>query len=156
MEKTATHRVPIRLSYSNGQVTVTPEDQDIFFISAERAAEACVEAVRLEERVARFKRAFLLPLHEWCVGHADRVSACYVPQPTGHVQVFVITASPRFDFELAEELAALELRLAKAGWRVGVLQLPHAEEASLAAFFNLEGALEVYAKRGSASQESRE
>ena len=40
MEKALTRREPIRLSYRDGQVMVTPEDQDIFFISAERATEA--------------------------------------------------------------------------------------------------------------------
>ncbi len=151
MEKALARREPIRLSYGAGQVMVTPEDQDVFFISAEKATEACREAVRVEERVARFKRGFLLPLHDWCVVNAERLSACYVPRPAGHVQVFVVTSSPRFDFELAEEVAALEMRLAKAGWRVGVSQLPRADE--LSTFFNLEGALEVYAQRGPAPQE---
>jgi hypothetical protein len=135
---------------------VTPEDQDIFFISAERATEACRDAVRHDERVARFGRGFLLPLHEWCVAHAASVSACYIPLPAGHVQVFVVTTSPRFDFGLAEEVAALEMQLAKAGWRVGVSQLPAADKESLSTFFNSEGALEVYAQRGPTPQEGGE
>ncbi len=36
---------PVRLSYQDGQIMVTPEDQDIFFISAEKATEACRDAV---------------------------------------------------------------------------------------------------------------
>ena len=68
----------------------------------------------------------------------------------------MVTISPRFDFNPAQEMAALELRLAKAGWRVGVLQLPHADEESLSTFFNPEGALEVYAKRGPTPQEGGE
>ena len=74
-------------------------------------------------------------------------------RPAGHVQVFVLTTALRFDFDLAEAVAALEMRLAKAGWRVGVSQLPSADEESLSTFFNLEGALEVYAQRGPAPQE---
>jgi hypothetical protein len=147
MAKAPARRAPVRLSYRDGQVMVTPEDQDTFF-SAERAAEACREVVRLDERVARFKRRFLLPLHKWCEAHANRVSACYIPLPGRHVQVFVVTASTHFDFELAEEVAALERQLAKSGWSVGIAQLPQADEKSLSTFFNLEGALEVYAQRG--------
>jgi hypothetical protein len=86
-----------------------------------------------------------VPLHTWCVQHADRVASCYVPLPAGHVQVFVVTNRPRFNFGLAEEVAALELQLAKGGWRVGVSQLPNVNEDGLSTFFKPEGALEIYA-----------
>ena len=145
-------REPVRLSYRDGQVMVTPEDQDIFFISAEKATEACLAAVKNDERISVFKAKFLLPLHAWCAGHADRVAACYLPLPAGHIQAFIVTTSPRFDFDLAEQIAALERELAHAGWRVGVSQLPAAEDRALATFFNSEGALEVYAQRGSTSE----
>lgn len=126
---------------------VPPEDQDIFFISAEKATSACREAVKTEERVAAFKARFLLPLHDWCMQHADRVAACYLPLPAGHLQAFIITTSPRFNFALAEEIAALELQFAKGGWKIGVSQLPKAEDISLTTFFNPEWPLEVYAQR---------
>ncbi len=152
MTKILSRKEPVRLSYQDGQVMVTPEDQDVFFISAEKATEACRDAVRMDERITVFKEKFLLPLHAWCVQRADRVAACYLPRPAGHLQAFIVTTSPRFDFKVAEEIAALERELAKAGWRVGVSQLPKAEDRSLATFFTLEGALEVYAQRGSTSE----
>ncbi len=152
MTKVLSRKEPVRLTYQDGQVMVTPEDQDIFFISAEKATEACWEAVKMDGRIAAFKEKFLLPLHAWCAQRSERVAACYLPRPSGHIQVFIVTSSPRFDFRLAEEMAALERALARAGWRVGVSQLPHAEDRSLATFFNLEGALEVYAQRGSTSE----
>ena len=150
MAKTLARKEPVRLSYRDGQVMVTPEDQDIFFISAEKAMDACREAVKTDERIAAFKARFLLPLHQWCDAHADRVAACYLPLPAGHLQVYIVTTWKRFDFGLAEEIAGLERDLAQAGWRVGVSQLPAAENRSLATFFNPEGALEVYAQRRSA------
>lgn len=155
MPKVLTGRA-IRLNYRDGQVVVTPEDDDIFVISAEKATEACREAVRREDRIACFKRNLLLPLHQWCLEHADKVSACYIPLPAGHVQVFVVTTSPRFDFDLASDVADIERRLANEGWRVGVIQLPHTDELSLATFFNREGALEVHARPGSAPKEGGE
>jgi len=155
MAKALARREPVRLSYRDGQIMVTPEDQDIFFISAEKATEACRDAVKTDERIAVFKTRFLLPLHDWCIKHSDRVAACYLPRPAGHIQAFVVTVSHRFDFGLAEEVADLERELARAGWRVGVSQLPAAEDRSLATFFNPEGALEVYAQRGSTSDQGR-
>jgi hypothetical protein len=128
-------------------VIVTPEDQDRFFISAEKATEACREAVRREQRFARFNLEFLVPLHEWCLQSADRVAACYIPVPAGHIQVFIVTKSPRFDFDLAVKVAELERQLAAGGWLVGVSQLPAASAESLGTFFNPNGALEVYAQR---------
>jgi hypothetical protein len=64
----------------------------------------------------------------------------------------MVTRSRQFDFDFAEDVAGLELRLAKAGWRVGTFQLPDADDDSLATFFNPDGALEVYAESGASPQ----
>ena len=152
-EAKAARRTPAKLSFADGEVMVTPQDRDIFFISATRATEACRGAVLADQKFERFENEFLFPLNEWCEKHADKVKACYVPLPTGQLQVFVVTNSPRYDFELGEELASLELRLSQAGWRIGISQLPEADGDSLATFCNPEGALEVYAQRGPAPEE---
>jgi hypothetical protein len=136
-----------RLSFADGEVVVTPKDRSIFLISAEKATEACRDALRREEGIARFESEFLVPLHDWCVQHAGHVRACYIPVPGAQIQVFIVTNAAQFDLDLAADIASLELSLAR-GWRVGVLQLPAADEETT--FFNLEGALEVYAQRRSA------
>jgi hypothetical protein len=154
MAKTrAPRRQFARLSFEDGEVVVTPKDRSIFVLSAEKATEACRNAVRVEERLERFESTFLFPLHEWCAAHEGKLRACYIPLPRGHIQVFMVTTSPEFDFDLGTELAALELKLAQTGWLVGILQLPDADDESLATFFNPEGALEIYAQRGSAPHE---
>jgi hypothetical protein len=142
-----------RLSFEDGSVLVTPKDRDTFLISAEKATEACRNAVRHEERVARFESEFLVPLYRWCTSHSQAVRACYIPMPGSHIQVFIVTTSSEFNFGLAEEVAELERSLAQGGWKVGVSQLPNADNDNLATFCNEEGALEVYAKPGSASKE---
>jgi hypothetical protein len=148
MSKAVTHRCSAaRLDFVDGEVIVAPKDRDTFLISAERATEACCEPMHLQERIRRFESRFLIPLHEWCAKRADKIEACYLPLPDRHMKVFVVTKSPRFDFELMEEIAALDLALFDDGWRVGVWQLPATEEDSTGTFFNPEGALEVYAQR---------
>lgn len=134
------------LSFEDGEVVVTPRDRDIFLISAERATEACRAAIRNDERVQRFQAEFLVPLHDWSLGHADKVRACYLTVPGRQVQVFVVGESTQFDFDLAEDIARLEMSLARQGWQVGVSQLPKGDDEYLAGFFHLEKALEVYAK----------
>lgn len=134
-----------RLSFSDGQVVVSPRDMDVFVISAAKAIEACQGEVKKDEHVERFSGQFLAPLHDWCLSNSDRVRACYLAVPSDHIPVFVVTNSRRFDFEFAEKVAAIELQLAQAGWQVNVLQLPDADDDSLATFLDLEKALQVYA-----------
>lgn len=152
-EAKAARRQPAKLSFADGEVMVTPQDRDIFFISAQRAIEACREAVHVEESIKRFESAFLVPVHDWCEAHANKVLACYLPVPAGSLRLFVLTTSPKYDFQLGEALAALELKLSRAGWMVSVSQIPAAEDESLGTFFSPEGALEVYAQRGPAPAE---
>src|SRR5438309_5705742 len=44
-QRSATRRQIARLNFEDGQVVVTPKDRDIFLISAEKATEACRNAV---------------------------------------------------------------------------------------------------------------
>lgn len=150
----ATGRRPAKISFSDGEVVVQAKDRPRFVMSAEKATEACAEAVRAEERFVRFEQSLLKPLHQWCMERVGHVSACYVPLPSGTIQVFIVTTSKKFDFGLAKEVAELELQLARAGWRVSVIQLPSADEASLATFFHADGALEIYADGEPAQSQS--
>jgi hypothetical protein len=109
---------------------------------------AKIDAFRRQYARLSFEDDFLIPLQDWCILHLDRVSACYIPMPGGHIQVFIVTNSRQFDLDLGVEMAELELNLARRGWRVGVSQLPDTEDESLATFFNADEALEVYAQRG--------
>jgi hypothetical protein len=136
---------PARLRFDGGEVVVIPKDYDLFFLCAEKATELYRKAIKRDERISRFESDLLVPLHEWCVARKDEIKSCHLPIPGIHIQVFIVTKSRKFDFDLAEETAALELGLARAGWRIGVMQLPDTEPESLAAFFDANGALQVYA-----------
>jgi hypothetical protein len=145
MTKTAIPHRAIQLRYSDGIVMVTPEDEDRFFMTAQRAVEACQEAHRLDAAVRSFKEQFVRPLHDWCGAHRRGVQSCYVPMPTGgHLKVFVVGSSARFDFSLATEVANLELTLSDAGWSVNVLQIPAASEDDLHTFFDPNESIQVY------------
>ena len=74
-----------------------------------------------------------------CAKRSDKIEACFVPLPERSVKVFVVTKSPRFDFDFMEEITALELALHDDGWRIDIWQLPATEEDSTGAFFNKEG-----------------
>jgi hypothetical protein len=137
----------IRLDCSAaGTVLVTTDDEDRFFLTAQHAVKACQDYHRRTEASKNFKAFFIVPLYEWCNAHARQVSACYIPFPETHIQVFVIGTSKEYDFELGKEVSALELRLAKEGWRINILQLPLSGQEDLQAYFDIDGALQVYAQ----------
>lgn len=136
---------PARLSFDGDEVVVMPKDYDLFFLCAEKATELYRKPIGRDERISRFASDLLVPLREWCLVRKDLIESCHLPIPGIHIQVFIVTKSRKFDFDLADEMAALELGLARAGWRIGVMQLPAAPPESLAAFFDADGALQVYA-----------
>lgn len=143
----------ILLNYSDsGMIVVTPEDEDRFVLTAQNAVKACHDRYREEEAIKSFKNKFLVPLSEWCRANAERIRACYVPVPVGHIQVFVIGKGKEFDFELGKDISQLELRLFDAGWRVNVLQIPHSDQEELQTYFNIAGAIQVHAQLAAASR----
>jgi hypothetical protein len=145
MARTLTRREPVRLSYQDGKVMVTPEDQDIFFISAEKATEACQDLIRAEERVKRFTDEVILPLQRWSEKHQNQISACYMVFPESAVlPVYMVGARDQYDFALTEELSQLAGDFEKHGWSVQAAQIPRCSPEDLLAYFNPENALIIY------------
>ncbi len=143
--ETTTRRNPVRLTFRDGEVMVTPRDQDIFFISAVKATEACTNVIRAEQRVSRFTDELLRPLAEWCERHKDKVSACYVLLPESAVlPVYVVGAKEVYDFALTEELSRLAVWFNERGWSVHLSQLPLGDADQLAGYFHPDKALQVY------------
>jgi hypothetical protein len=137
----------IRLSHADGHVSVEPEDEDRFVITAQSAVKTCQASHPREEAIKTFKQEFVNPLFDWCKTHIGRIQACYIPVPGTQIQVFVVGISPKYDFDLGKELAALELQLFDAGWQtVSILQIPKSSVEELQTFFNTRGAIEVYAQ----------
>jgi hypothetical protein len=155
MTPTAKKLDVIHLKYAAGKVTVETRDEDRFVMSARKAVEACLQHRQNEEIIKTFKQNFLRPLREWCESHRSKIQACYVPPPEGHLEVYLVGSTSRYDFDLGRELAKLELQLFDAGWRVNVMQVPACEEDSLRTYFNPDGAIQVYAQPESTPDESQ-
>lgn len=146
MAKMLTRREPVRLSFEDGEVVVTPKDRSIFCINAEKATEACRSAVREEERVEKFTQEVILPLRDWCRKHQSEVSACYVTVPQSAVlPIYIVGASEVYDFDLTAELSDLAFWFDEQGWSVHLSQLPRCDKEQLYGYFHIERALEVYA-----------
>jgi hypothetical protein len=140
-----TQDVAFQIFHSKGNVHAAPRDMSRFALCRSKSTEALVDGMTPDEEYELFQNEFLIPIYEWCVEHATEVSSCYVPIPHEGLKAFVLTKSPRFNFDLSMQLALLEQKLIRSGWSVNVMQLPFTEEDSIATFFNKDGALEVYA-----------
>ena len=144
----------IVLNRTSGQVTVEPEDEDRFVISAQEAVKACQDHQKADHAIRAFKQEFLGPLWEWCFLHAAQVKACFVPRTVGHLEVYVIGTSEQYDFAFGDDVARLELSLADRGWNVSAMQLPDGPDEDLLSYFNPEGAIQVYGNPESAPGQS--
>ncbi len=146
MASTITRREPVRIHFRDGELVVTPKDQDIFFISAEKAIEACRNVIKQEERVAKFTEELISPLVNWCEDHKEQISGCFVLIPDSAVlPVFIVGANERYDFKLTEQLSELAFRFEQHGWSVHASQIPRCDDSEhLCAYFSPERALQVY------------
>ncbi|MFA7236227.1 MAG: hypothetical protein WC058_05115 [Phycisphaeraceae bacterium] len=64
-------------------------------------------------------------LHEikaWAESHADAVRACFVAPLGPRMAVFVIPCGDQFNFDLADELASLNIHLVRK-YNVGMVEL---------------------------------
>jgi hypothetical protein len=146
---------PVQLGWDDDRVVVTPEDQDRFIITAQKAVRACQQANVEAMMVDRFKDEFIGSIHRWCQRHADKVGECYAAVRDGTAAVFVIGSAPKYDFSLGDSLSALELELHHKGWATDVLQLPASDKATLRTFFDPVTAILIYADRDRTRDEGR-
>lgn len=103
----------------------------------------------VEERFWRqFRDEFLTAIHAWCVAHADRVAACYVPFSRDHLRVFVVRRSPTYDFSLGDALTDLESELFEKDWPCEVLPIPASANSTLEHYFKPAESIQVYGNRG--------
>lgn len=138
---------PVRLQFNGGMVLVMPEDQDKFIISSNKAIEACRLMDTSEKKYASFKEDFLMPLHEWCERHKDKVTSCYAGVPQSEmIPVFVVGKNEQYDFDLVSELAQMDIKLQANQWNAICHQLPAGDLDTLATFFDPSKALEIYAQ----------
>jgi hypothetical protein len=137
---------PIHIVWTGGQVVIQPEDNDRFVKSSPWAVDACQSKLAFERYIQDFKSEFLSKLFTWCEEHKDRVQACFVKYPPeGHFQVFVVTTSSQFEFELAEPLSDLEYELTEnRRWPCDILQIPNGSPAKLDSYFRKSESIQVY------------
>ena len=89
--------------------------------------QALADEVREAIRAAR----------EWLDAKKDRIKACYATLRDGHILFVVIPLTPTFDFELANDLADLDIEVAEAVLCLcEVIQVPAVSIEDLSGFLD--------------------
>ncbi len=136
---------PVQILSADGQVTIVPDNEDRFIMTAQSAVQACQSQEKLKRAVQAFKTEFIAPLFEWVENNKAAVSKIFIPVPSQCIEVYVIGASPSYDFELGKQLSRLEMKLHEEGWNVSVLQIPQADLEELSTYFDPDSSLEIHA-----------
>jgi len=147
MAASATRQQPIMLDFRDGNrpVVVAPEDQDRFIMTCEMAAQACRQAMKMQEWREQFY-ALLGAVHRWAQRNSPRIDACYVSPIEGGLAVFIVPKAQRYDFELSESLTDLDISLASDYplCRCDVMQIPGADPNRLRTFLDPQKAILIH------------
>jgi hypothetical protein len=136
----------VHLRFDGGKVLITPEDHPRFMMAAEKAVDVLQKEQAREELMRQFNDHFLPFLNAWCESQNHRVQACYLGTPTPFGLTVFVIGKHQYDFSLGDEISRFALQLENEGWPSNILQIPDGDEEDLAAFFNPESSLQVYAQ----------
>lgn len=147
--KNRTKTIQLDAAEAERQVVVTTEDEDRFSLTCAQAIEACKihtsRKVWFEEL-----RSLFLHVNGWAIKNKDHVRSCYAQPRAGLVAIFIIPIKDSFDFDLADQIADLDLELSQEFPLVPaeVLQIPGGEEDGLRTFVDSDIAKHLYGKAG--------
>ena len=104
---------------------IHPESNDVFVRSGKQVVASCEIGISLEVWLGELSELFST-IADWCTGH-PAVRAAFA-QPIGsRIAIYIAPASSSFDFDLGDELATLNISLARKYRVLGmieVLQIP--------------------------------
>lgn len=98
-----------------------PEDSDLFVRTGRQVIDACGLHVSVELWL-REMNAMLHAVRAWAEAHADAVRSCFAAPLGSRMAVFVVPQGKQFNFDLADELASLNIHLVKE-FNVGMVEL---------------------------------
>lgn len=107
-------QVHLDASEKDKQVFITSENEDRFYVPMPEA----VRRIQIGESRHAWNdelNAMLVAVHQWaCHTKArDCIKECYAAPCDGTITIYVVPATGRFDFNLANQITDLDLRLAR-------------------------------------------
>jgi len=115
---------PIRLQAGRDDeraVVVHPHDNDLFVRTGRQVIEACQLRISLEVWMQEVE-GMIDRVGEWARQHEDAVERVYAVPRGSRLIFFVVPRGTRFHFDLADEMATLNIDLVKS-FNVGTVEL---------------------------------
>jgi hypothetical protein len=136
---------PLRLDFREERRLVVQTQDDRYFTTSERMAEACRQSADVETWTNEL-HDFLADLHQWMRDHSEVVVGCYLAPGEGAMVAYVTTFGEEYRFDFDDDVVDLELRLHEVFPRhpVEVMHMPTASPDALRSFFSPDSAFQVY------------
>lgn len=108
------------------KVVVDPLNRDLFVLTGRQLIESCGLSLSVQLYVDEAGLA-VAELGEWAAERSNQVTSIHWEPRPGHLSLYVAVASEAFDFDLADEMTDLSLRLNREFTlgRVEVFQIPN-------------------------------
>jgi hypothetical protein len=151
MATTQTRTKSIQLDWkSDGQITVTPENEDRFMLQMKTAVEVLQQSKQAEKFELQFK-VLLNMLGEWIKLHKNDVSKAYVTIKDTSLAFVVVRESSRYNSVFEDALTDLEFDIANdadlSNVYVEVIGLPSISTSALNSFLHSNFAFEYATSR---------
>ena len=148
MAKAPTQHTPIRIeAKADGErpVVLRPDDDDLFVRTGKQVIEACRLGISIELWLSEL-HAMLDAVRHWAAQRAGHVRSCSCSPRGGRMTLFFVPTSGRFDFDLADELAALNGRLVKE-FNIGMVEIHQVPWEELDRFLDPDSVRRVYGEQ---------
>lgn len=146
MAATSLQHGPVQINWGDsGRVMVMDRDKHRFLMTSQQAADACAAGMKQLVWQEEFDR-LMLHVHAW--SKARQAAATYLAVVDRQIVIFVVPRGRTMDFQLSDEIAALEVSLHHdfANCRCEVRQIPGHTLEALSTFLDLEQAFILYGK----------
>lgn len=110
------------------QFLISPENKDLFMRTGKQVVEACQLGISVETWLQELIATFDF-VRRWAKENQERIRSCYCSPDGGRVTFFVAPRSESFDFDIADDLAELNIQLIREFnvGRVEIHQIPWGE-----------------------------
>jgi hypothetical protein len=120
---------------------IHPEDNDLFVRTGRQVIEGCRLSISVEVWMKELDEMFLF-IHSWIQKCSKQIIACYAVPRNVVTAIFFVPKSQTFDFDLADLLAELSIKLQK--FNVGPVEIHQIPEDELNRFIIPEMCAEIY------------
>lgn len=137
-------------SDANTHFVIQPDDNDVFMRSGKQVIESCQLGISIEVWLDELRSLFDYAA-AWARKRPNQLRKVVAAPRGARTGLFVIPASDRFDFDLADALVDLEMDLMKE-FNVGIVEVLQVPESELARFIDPERGRIIYDERRPAHQ----